>query len=198
LLQYNEQYNILHSVLFTFVNSSKTPLTTVNHSKEVRDNFKMFYAYSNSKYSKYSKLNFKALCLYIAFYKSPNTPNDFVYELNEAKIEDGIGFKKEILDYKRHLVNDFNYLVGNYNTSVTMSIVTKEYIKKNIKWYTFWFYAKKTNNVDNLMENRLTKHLTRKIKTMLLYVNFSEKSLSIIDDLIVDKLNLGEDDIEQW
>ena len=77
--------------------------------------------------------------------------------------------------------SDINILREKYGNP-TKEEVFQEYLRHNIQFYTLWFYLKYTNQHEDSFTH-IQQININKIKTMLLYVTFSEKSLLHIQDI---------------
>jgi hypothetical protein len=78
-----------------------------------------------------------------------------------------------------------------YNSLPTIENIFFEYINGKIKFYTLWFYLKKTDtNIEELMESRIKSVILRKIKNLLLFVSFNSEKLDKINILLKERLNI--------
>jgi len=179
LLSFDEQYNISQGIFLSFKNNSKKRQLSVNHSEKVRAKFKYLIP---SRFETYTKENFILTCLYISFTKSPSSYNSFLDILREIDFNKDITkFKDIIINYKFYLNKDINFIRESYGSG-NVNILFSEYSKNNIQFYTLWFYLKYSNIDINNLSNIQTIY-TNKIKVLLLYITFSEKSLINITNL---------------
>lgn len=179
MLSFDEQYNISQGIFLSFKNNAKKRQLSVNHSEKVRAKFKYLIP---TRFETYTKENFILTCLYISFTKSPSSYNSFLDILREIDFnKDTTKFKDIIINYKFYLNKDINLIRENYGSG-NISILFSEYSKNNIQFYTLFFYLKYTNtDLDNL--STVQTIYINKIKVLLLYITFSEKSLINITKL---------------
>ena len=179
MLSFNELYNISQGIFLAFKNNSKVRQLTVSHSEQVRTKFKYSFP---SRFETFTKENFVLTCLYINFKKSPSSFQKVLDILIDIDFNvDVLKFKDVILNYKHHLNSDINILREKYGNP-TKEEVFQEYLRHNIQFYTLWFYLKYTNQHEDSFTH-IQQININKIKTMLLYVTFSEKSLLHIQDI---------------
>jgi len=187
-LGYSEMYNISGGVYFTFNNKKANKrMLSVKHNKEKRD--KLSSIFPTSKYQNWTRENFIIACLYINFKLSPSSFISSIEMLKDIEQKEIFNFKNEILQYNLFLKQDLEYLVnvGNLN----LNSVIKEYKLNNIKWYTLYFYILAEGKMLDILEKtRVSSYLARKIKKLLLYVTFSDKSITKVRTLIKSTINI--------
>lgn len=153
----------------------KSRLLSVGHSQEVLDKNKKFFPYS--KYESYTKENFVLCCLYIMFYKSPSSINSMFSFLKDIDKDEVQAFKNNLLNYKQIIINDVELISQNNSIDKVFEL----YQKNKIQFYSLWWYLKYNNiDIEKIEESRIRGRLLQKIKSLLLYVTFSEKSLEYI------------------
>lgn len=188
MLNYGIQYDIANGVFLTFRNNLAKRTLKVSHGNIKRDKLKDLFPYS--KYETFTRENFIGTCLYIMYKHYPSSIYKMLEYLVEVKQEDVIIFKNQIMQYKSYVNQDVIYLREKYGDP-TLNSVVKELKKGNIKFYTAWFFLKRTNtNIEEYInQNRINGAIVQKIKQLMLFITFSEKALEIID-LLFDESTL--------
>jgi hypothetical protein len=187
MLNFSVQYNIAQGIFLAFKNNVKKKQLSVSHPEEVRNRYKYSFP---TKYQTYTKENFISLCLYICFKKSPSSFNRFLELINRVEFKDVLLFKNTIINYRHFLAEDTNFINSNYGSGSVITLF-KEYNKGKIQWYTLWFYLK-YSNYDIVGLSHIQKVQINRIKTLLLYVTFSETSLSFVKTLFNESTLLAE------
>jgi hypothetical protein len=190
MLSYNDQYNILAGIYFTFTNGKSNKRTlSVNHGKAKRDKMKGLFPYKN--YELWTKENFIIASLYIMFTNKPSsfiTACEMLTELDEKK---AMEFKTEIIHYRKFLKEDIEKLILENGTSLNLEIMKSYYRKNTIKWYTFYFYIVVSNQDRNkIKKSKIDGFLLKNIEKLLLYITFSEKSMMEVKALMQDNIEI--------
>lgn len=189
MLGYQEQYNILAGIYFTFRNkkANKRQLS-VSHGKAKRDKAKLIFPYN--RYEEYTRENFIISALYIMFIKKPSSFIAAMQELKELDKKDAMQFKNEIIYYRKFLMDDIERLRIEEGTGIALATIKSKYRKKEIKWFTFYFYVSVKGVEEALQQSRVDNYLYYSIKKLLLYITFSEKSKTQIKMLMQDTIDL--------
>lgn len=194
MLQYSSQYQISCGILFAFTKNSDKRLLSVKHTEKKIEGFKPRFPYT--KYEQFTKENFIVLNLYINFTKSPSSLDDVTKYLIETDFnKEVVPFKNKILNYKEHLSKQVEYLLTEYGKP-SIKDMFDSYRTKKIEFYTLWFYLyfmgyDLYKEFDPIF-NRTQKFELQKIKNLLLYMTFSEKSLSYMKILFEQSDLLGD------
>lgn len=192
MLNYHEQYQIVNGIFYAFSKNSTKRILNVNHTQKKIDSMKS--RFPHYKFEQFTKENFIVLNLYINFKLSPSSVEDVLKHLLELEFNtDVLPFKNAIVRYREVLSAHIKYLRETYGKPSTEEIF-EAYRKKKIEFYTLWFYLIYTGHnlyheIDVKMFGRANSRELQKIKNILLYVTFSEKSLEYI------KLLLDESDL---
>ncbi|MHB8097972.1 MAG: hypothetical protein ACYDD5_00070 [Sulfuricurvum sp.] len=189
-LSYNELYNISAGIFMAFTNKTDKRILTVNHPKSKRDNLEKIFPVS--KYKDYTKENFIVTVLYVNFMKAPSSLIGCFEMLSNLEDKEALGFKNKIISYRKYLIDDIEKIKIEQGTNVSLDYMITEYRNNNINWYTFYFYLIASGqSIDDLEKSRLNGYLLKKIKKLLLYVTFSEKSILLIRELLQDSITIG-------
>lgn len=188
-LSYNDQYNIAAGCYFAFSNKKCNKRTlSVSHSKQKRDKMKNILHYS--KYENWSKENFIVAVLYINFEKKPSSLISLLNELNDLDDKDAMKFKNEIIYYKKFLNDDITNISIEEGNNISYEYMVNKYRKKQIKWYTFYFYLVVSNNIERVQKSRIDSNLLLSIKKLLLYITFSQDSMMQIKKIMQDGIKI--------
>jgi phosphoenolpyruvate synthase/pyruvate phosphate dikinase len=189
MLHYNNQYDIANGIFLTFDKNLANRKMTSNHSIQVREKTKSSFPYM--KYSDWTKERFAISIIYLMYKKKPPSFKNLIqmlYDLDEKEVKK---FKAEIINYEVLVSRDVEFLVQKYGSKPSEEDMFFEYSLGNIKFYTLWFYLKKINaDIDNIMNSRIKGVIIRRIKTLLLFVSFSEEKLKKIDILLKERLDI--------
>jgi len=174
MLSYNDMYNITGGIHTTFrKKEAQKRSLSINHGKAKREKTRDLFPVN--KYSETTRENFILACLYVAFNKSPSSLNGFIGYLTDLNMKDVYSFKDHIINYRRYLKKDLEYL---YNEDVDFDKIKKLYRDKKIMWYTYYFYVISSDiSEEQILKSRIDGQLYSKIKKLILYVTFSEKSI---------------------
>jgi len=189
MLSFNDQYNIMGGIYFTFNNKKQNKRSlSVSHSQKKRDNMKNIFNYS--KYEDWTKENFIVACLYINFIKKPSSFISSFEELNELDKKVAYSFKNEIIHYRKFFREDLEKIKIEEG-GLSFEYIRNAYRKNEIKWYTFYFYLLASNqDISKLEKSRIDAFLYRRITKMLLYITFSQKSIIEMRELIKDVIEI--------
>lgn len=183
MLSFSEQYNISYGIFLAFKNNSNKRQLSVGHSEVVRNKYKYMFP---KRFETYTKENFIFTCLYLAFTKSPSSFDSFVEKLKESNMESTIlAFKDSIVNYKGYLKEDVEHMRSSYGRA-TVANMFSEYLKNNIRFYTLWFYLRYLPIEEELSYTNIQQIHINKIKVLLLYVTFSEQSLTSIKSIFLE------------
>jgi len=190
MLSYNEQYNIMGGVYFAFNSKSTKAKRTlsVSHGKQKRDKMKAVFPYK--QYEEWTKENFVIASLYINFVKKPSSLISAFSELKDLDEKEVMTFKNEIIHYRKFLKEDIEK-IKMMEPSPSYEFMADLYRKNEVKWYTFYFFVIVKNiNIDKIMKSRIDGFLFKSIKSLLLYVTFSQKSMMEIQELMKDTIEI--------
>jgi hypothetical protein len=188
-LSYYDMYNISSGIQLAFTRKTSKRLLTVSHGKNKRD--QMEKVFPVSKYKDWSRENFIVACLYINFIKSPSSFEDGLVLLRDLDEKEVFKFKNEIINYRKFLTEDINRIKVEEGSNPGLDYMIKEYRENRIKWYTFYFYLVVSNtDMEKLSRSRLNGFLLKKIKRLLLYITFSEKSMLMVKELMKDGIEI--------
>ena len=186
MLSYNDQYNILAGVYVSFNSKIDKRTLSVSHKKKKRDSMKAIFPYCT--YESWSRENFIVASLYIMFKKSPSSlikAINFLREIEEKEVQK---FKNEIIYYRKFLQEDINKIKLE-EPSPSLDFMIKKYTSNQIYWFTFYFYLVVSNtDIEKLTKSRVQGILYKKIRKLLLYVTFSQKSMNSIKQLMKDTI----------
>lgn len=186
-LSYDEMYNISGGIYVAFKNNKDKSVKTftINHGQKKRESMKVFFPMG---YETWTRENFIIANLYIQFNNSPSSLISSFETLKNTPKQSIMKFKDEILMYRKYLIEDIER-IKLYETKIDANYIINEYVTNKVKWYTFYFYVMYSGLDIGLIEkSRINKFLLIKIKKLLLYVTFSEKSASLIKTLINDSI----------
>jgi len=190
MLTYNDQYQILAGVYYTFnlkknsSNNSSTPLLRVKHSTEKIERMKVFYSYN--KYNTTTKHNFIIYCLYTALNNNLTSLHSMMeimssYTKDDIKII--IEFKNRIINYKLSIAKDISLILDRYNGKTPFENIIKMYRRKEINWFTMYYYGLYNDiNFEGIRKSRRYKGLISKIEKLMLYISFRDSTLECIKD----------------
>lgn len=188
MLAYKDMYNITCGILMAFKNNSDKRLLSVNHPLKKMNSFEQIFPVS--KYSEWTRENFIIAVLYINFYKSPSSINSCIDLLRDLDKSDVLRFKNEIINYRTFLIQDIEKLKID-SEHINIDYMTNLYRNNRIKWYTYYFYIIVSGqDINKLLSSRINGHLLRKIKILLLYVTFSEKTMLLVKELLNDIIEM--------
>jgi hypothetical protein len=181
MLSYYDQYQIVNGIFFTFTENRTKRGLSVSHTQKKIDSLKKKFPYQ--KYEQFTKENFIVLNLYIQYHLSPSSVQDVLRHLLELDFQnDVMPFKNDIVNYRAFLSAQIKHLRDSYGKP-TVEDVFDAYRKKKISFYTLWFYLIYSGyDLYKSFEgfSRIQVRELQKIKNLLLYVTFSEKSLEYI------------------
>lgn len=192
MLGYYDQYQIVNGIFYAFSKNADKKSLNVKHSQKKIDSMKSRFPYF--KYEQFTKENFVVLNLYINFKLSPSSVEDVLRHLLDIDFNsDVLPFKNSIVSYRAFLSAHIKYLRETYGRP-NINEIFEAYRKKKIEFYTLWFYLIYSGynlyqEIDVKVFGRANSRELQKIKNILLYITFSEKSLEYI------KLLLSESDL---
>jgi len=190
MLSYNDQYNIMAGIYFTFNSKSKNKKRTlsVQHGTAKRDKMRAVFPYN--KYEEWSRENFIIAALYIMFTNKPSSLISAFTELKDLEEKKVMKFKTEIIYYRKYLKEDIEK-IKILEPTPSYKFMTSAYRKNQIKWFTFYFYITVKNiSIEEISNSRIDGFLVRNIKSLLLYVTFSQKSMMEIKELMKDTIEI--------
>jgi len=190
MLGYNEQYNIMAGVYFAFSTKSKNAKRTlsVSHGKAKREKMKAVFPYN--QYEEWSRENFILGALYINFVKKPSSLISAFQELKDLDEKAVMTFKNEIIYYRKFLKEDIDKIMLN-EPNPSYEYMAEAYRKNEIHWYTYYFYVIVKNiDVNKILKSRIDGFLYKNIKSLLLYVTFSQKSMMEVKNLMNDVIEI--------
>jgi len=187
---YDEQYNIANGIFMMFDKHSPKKIMAVRHSKKKRDEMKMLFPYK--KYESYNKSVFILACLYVNFTKMPSSALGSIEFLRDVSLKDIQLFKDSIVQYKKYLKDDLQLLKDVFGTNIAFNEITEYYRTNKIKWYTWYFYLVVSGyDLEKLEKSRINGLLYKKIKTLLIFVSFSQDSMLLVREILTDNLRFN-------
>lgn len=193
MLQFNEQYNVLHGIYITFTNNSNHRILVSKHKAGVREKVKSIYPYK--RYETWTKENLILLGLSIMLEKKPSSFQSMLQELIDDENDEKVKrFKDIIMNYKSYITQDVNMIIETYGEKPSFDDMFKLYTDKKIKFYTLWWYLKFTDaDIDSICSMRVKGNIIKRIKQMSLFLTFKESNLVKIKEMLNDKLDLSTD-----
>lgn len=193
MLQFNEQYNVLHGIFITFSNNSSHRILVSKHKGDVREKAKVLYPYK--RYETWTRENLVLLGLHIMLDKKPSSFSSMLQTLidddNDTKVK---YFKDIIINYKTYIIEDVNKIIERYGEKPSFDSMFQLYLDKEIKFYTLWWYLKFTNaDIDKICEMRVKGSIIKRIKQLSLFLTFKESNIEIIKQILVTKLDLDSE-----
>ena len=179
-MKYYDMYQISHGMFLTYHNSLDKRLLHTNHKKATIDKFESFFPVE--KYKRKTKETFIVCCLYVLFEKTPSSFHKMVDELKNLDFDEVVEFKRKIMNYERYIKRDVNLL--KEKGFVTKNEVINMFVKKEIMFYTLYFYLKFTNQFESLKSSRVHKVIYKKLKFIMLFITFKDESVKKIKNLI--------------
>jgi len=189
-ISYFDMYNTSAGIQLAFTNNkSNKRLLSVSHKEPKRERMKKIFP--ESKFKSWTKENFIIANLYINFNKSPSSLEGAFEFLADVEDKEVFAFKNEIINYRKFLIEDINRIKVEEGNNPGLDYMIDEYRRNKIKWYTFYFYLIVSGtDLEKLSKSRLNGYLLKKIKKLLLYVTFSEKSMLMVRELIQDGIQI--------
>ena len=193
MLQFNEQYNVLHGIFITFDKNTNSRLLKSTHKQEVRERAKSMYSYK--KYETWTKENLVVLGLYIMLKQKPSSFAGLLKELNNDDTKKWVSeFKDKIINYKSYIIQDINFILETIGEKPTINKIFDLYIDESIQFYTLWWFLKFSGtDLDVIMKTRVKGSLLKRIRQINLFLTYKESNLEYIKKALVDKLNLSDD-----
>lgn len=193
MLQFNEQYNVLHGIFITFDKNTNSRLLKSTHKQEVRERAKSMYSYK--KYETWTKENLVVLGLYIMLKQKPSSFAGLLKELNNDDTKKWVSeFKDKIINYKSYIIQDINFILETIGEKPTINKIFDLYIDESIQFYTLWWFLKFSGaDLDEIMKTRVKGSLLKRIRQINLFLTYKESNLEYIKRALVDKLNLSDD-----
>jgi len=188
-ISFNDMYNITAGMNTAFTTPKiKRRTLTINHNQKKRD--KMKFSFPVSKYEEWTRENFIIANLYVNFNRSSSSISSAMSELSAIDKEQVMGFKNEIIYYRKFLKEDLERIFSEEG-NIDLEYMIEEYRTHKIKWFTFYFYLIGTGqDIEKISRSRINGILIKKIEKMLLYVTFSEKSIIEMRELINSRINI--------
>jgi len=183
-MKYYDMYQISHGMFLTYQNSLDKRLLHTNHKKTTIEKFEKFFPVE--KYKRKTKETFVVCCLYVLFEKSPSSFHKMVDELRNLDFDEVIDFKRKIMNYEHYIKRDVKLI--KEKGYVTKEDIINMYIKKEIMFYTLYFYLKFTNQFESLKNSRVYKVIYKKLKFIMLFITFKKESVEKIKKLISEIL----------
>jgi hypothetical protein len=188
MLAYNDMYNISWGILTCSKITSNKRLLSINHSKLKRDKLEPLFPVS--KYTEWTRENFIIAVLYLCFNKAPSSIHVLLAQLRELDSKEVFAFKNEIINYRTFLIQDIEKLKVDSEHISTEYMISLYRIGK-IKWYTFYFYITLSGyDINKILESRVNGYLIKRIKFLLLYITFSERSTLLVKELLTDLIEI--------
>lgn len=193
MLQFNEQYNVLHGIFITFDKNTNSRLLKSTHKQDVRDKAKSMYSYK--KYETWTKENLVVLGLYIMLRQKPSSFAGLLKELNNDDTKKWVSeFKDKIINYKSYIIQDINFILETIGEKPTINKIFDLYVDESIQFYTLWWFLKFSGtDLDEIMKTRVKGSLLKRIRQINLFLTYKESNLEYIKRALVDKLNLSDD-----
>ena len=193
MLQFNEQYNVLHGIFITFDKNTNSRLLKSTHKQDVRERAKSMYSYK--KYETWTKENLVVLGLYIMLRQKPSSFAGLLKELNNDDTKKWVSeFKDKIINYKSYIIQDINFILETIGEKPTINKIFDLYIDESIQFYTLWWFLKFSGtDLDEIMKTRVKGSLLKRIRQINLFLTYKESNLEYIKRALVDKLNLSDD-----
>jgi len=193
MLNYDVQYDIVFGTFLAYDKKLYTKKLHSNHSNEVKEKFRMFFPFS--KFEQSTKQVLVGTCLYVILKKPPISFHDMMRKIKDVPFKEVKDFIYSIKSYHENITVDVNHLFRTYGVDIGVSDVFYEYQKKNIKFYTVWFYIETLGDtrdsiVEELEQSRIYKQLYRQIKTVMCYLEFKKESINSIEMLYNNYLEL--------
>jgi len=188
MLSYYEMYDIVGGIWITFSNKrAKKRSLSVNHSEKTRDDVQSYFP--ERKYKDWTKENFIIANLYVNFNFSPSSMSKAIEHLTNADEKDIFKFKNELMNYNKFLTEDLDRLKVE-DITINSENIMEEYRNNKIKWFTFYFFMMYFGDLEKYEKSRVNGYLIKKIRKMLMFITFSQKSMSRVKLLINDKIEL--------
>lgn len=193
MLQFNEQYNVLHGIFVTFNNNSNHRILVSKHKADVREKAKFVYPYK--RYETWTKENLVLLGLQIMLEKKPSSFMGLLKELVDEDTDKKVKYFKDIImNYKTYIIEDVNMIIQKYGEKPTFDDMFNLYINKHIKFYTLWWYLKFTDaDIEKICEMRVKGTVIKRIKQISLFLTFKESNLELIKQILHTKLDLNSE-----
>ena len=193
MLQFNEQYNVLHGIFITFDKNTNSRLLKSTHKQDVRERAKSMYSYK--KYETWTKENLVVLGLYIMLRQKPSSFAGLLKELNNDDTKKWVSeFKDKIINYKSYIIQDINFILETIGEKPTINKIFDLYVDESIQFYTLWWFLKFSGtDLDEIMKTRVKGSLLKRIRQINLFLTYKESNLEYIKRALVDKLNLSDD-----
>lgn len=189
-MRYDEQYDIFHGIFMTFDKNATKKSMSVRHGQKKRDEVKAMFPWR--QYENYSKSVFILACLYVNFVKMPSSAMAGIEELANVTMKDIQLFKDSIIQYKKYLKDDLHTLIERFGTNVKFDDITNAYRNGDIKWYTWYFYLTVSGyDINKLERSRINGILYKKIRTLLMFVSFSQDSMLLTRKIMTDNLDFN-------
>lgn len=187
---YDEQYNIANGIFMMFDKGSLKKIMAVRHSQKKRDEMKSLFPYK--KFENYNKSVFILACLYVNFTKMPSSALGSIEFLRDISLKDIQLFKDSIVQYKKYLKDDILLLKNAFGTNISFDEITEYYRTNRIKWYTWYFYLVASGyDLEKLERSRINGILYKKIKTLLVFVSFSQDSMLMVRELMSNSIRIA-------
>lgn len=188
-LSYDLMYNATAGIQLAFTTKTSSRLLSVNHRTKKRN--QMLKIFPVNTFDTWTKENFILANLYINFTKAPSSLQSTIEFLKDVDEKEVYKFKNEIINYKDFLIQDIKRIKLEEGDNPGIDYMIQEYRNNKIKWYTFYFYLVVSgSDIEKIQRSRLNGYLIKKIKKLLLYVSFSDKSMMLIKELLKDNIKI--------
>jgi hypothetical protein len=190
MLGYQDQYSIVAGIYFAFNSKSKNKKRTlsVTHGKTKRDKMKSVFPYN--LYEEWTRENFIIASLYIMFVNKPSSLISAFGCLKDLDEKSVMVFKNEIIYYRKFLKEDIEK-IKMMEPNPSYKFMANLYRKNEIRWFTFYFFIVVKNvDIDKILKSRIDGFLYNNIKSLLLYVTFSQKSMMEVKELMLDTIDI--------
>jgi hypothetical protein len=193
MVQFFEQYNIMHGIFLTFTQDSKKRILQSSHKPETREKVKQIYPYQ--RYETWTKENLVLAGLMIMLEKKPSSFIGMLEELRDDELIKKVKFFKDIIiNYKVYIIEDVNLINSLYGERPSFDDMFDLYTKNSIRFYTLWWFLIFTKtDIDEILKMRVKGSIIKRIKQMNLFLTFKEDNLKKIQELLTIKLDLGND-----
>ena len=189
-MTYDEQYDIANGIFMMFDKSSKKKILGVRHSRKKRDEMKGLFPWK--KFENRTRDVFILACIYVNFTRMPSSVIQSFELLSEVESKDIQLFKDSLIQYRKYMRDDIEMLKNEYGTNIVFEEVTEKYRKSEIKWYTWYFYIVVSGyDIATLEKSRINGLLYKRIRTILLFVSFSQDSMLMVREILTENLRFN-------
>jgi len=187
MIGYNDQYNILAGVFFTFKNKKAKKTLKVSHGNKKRELIRTRFPYR--KYELYSNKEYILTCLFILFEYNPSSFDKAIVLLKDIKRTEVLNFKNSIIYYKKYLKADIEYIMINISNGISFYEITDLFREKKINWFTWYFYLLiKEISKDEILKSKINGVLYLKIEKLLMFISFSDENIELIKEVMKETI----------